>query len=400
MTASSGSRRGFLLAAFVFAVAMVGTTLPTPLYRFYQQELGFGPTWLTLIFSIYAAGVIAALLVVGGWSDQLGRRPMLAAGLLMGAISAGLFLCAHSIPALLVGRLFSGFSAGIMTGTATVAVIEAAPAAWRQHATLMATAANMLGLGLGPLLAGFTSERLPWPLHLVFWLHLALLALALLAVAACRETAPRPARPVLAVQRPAIPAVVRPWFIPAAIGGLAGFSVAGVFTSLVPSIVNQIMEVHSGLVVGAVIALLFAASVCGQAALKWLPCAQHMTVGCVGLCLGMLALGTAMGQASMPLLLAAAVLAGAGQGMVFRAGMAAVAQATPAEQKAAVTSALFVMFYFSMSLPVIALGLSIPMFGLPHTGEVFSALVALIALLALASMKRVAAHRQAISASR
>ncbi|MBD1550771.1 MFS transporter [Pseudomonas typographi] len=400
MTDTTGSRRDFLLAAFVFAVAMVGTTLPTPLYVFYQQTLGFGPTWLTLIFSIYAAGVIAALLVVGSWSDQLGRRPMLAAGLLMGAASAAVFLFAHSIPALLVGRLFSGFSAGIMAGTATVAVIEAAPAIWREHATLMATAANMLGLGLGPLLAGFTAQYLPWPLHLVFWLHLALLALALLAIAACRETAPRPARPRLQVQHPAIPAAVRPWFIPASIGGLAGFSVAGVFTSLVPSLVNQVMGVHNALVVGAAIALFFVASVFGQAVLKWLPAAQHMAAGCGGLCLGMLALGLAIALGLMPLLLLAAVLAGAGQGMVFRAGMAAVARATPPAQKAAVTSALFVVFYFSMSLPVIALGLSIPRFGLSHTGEVFSALVALIALLALASMKRVDAHQQAISTSR
>ncbi|MFF7705787.1 MFS transporter [Pseudomonas sp. NPDC007930] len=395
----TGRRRDFLFAAFAFSVAMVGTTLPTPLYVLYQQQLGFGPTWLTLIFSIYAAGVIAALLLVGSWSDQLGRRPLLAAGMLMGAISAVIFLYAGSIPALLVGRLFSGFSAGIMTGAATVAVIEAAPAAWRQHATLMATAANMLGLGLGPLLAGFTSQYLPWPLHLVFWLHLGLLALALLAVAALSETAPRPARPRLRIQRPAVPKAVRPWFIPASIGGLAGFSVAGVFTSLVPSILGQVIGVHSALLIGALIGLFFLASVLGQAALKWLPAARHMALGCSGLCLGMLALGLAIGWAQLWLLLAAALLAGAGQGMVFRAGMAAVAQASPAQEKAAITSALFVVLYVCMSLPVIALGLCIPLFGLRPTGEAFSAVVAVVALLALASMKRAERRQQGLSAA-
>ncbi|RZA13074.1 MAG: MFS transporter, partial [Proteobacteria bacterium] len=51
-------RAGFWLIALAFLITMIGTTLPTPLYALYQQHLGFGPTWVTLIFAIYAAGVI------------------------------------------------------------------------------------------------------------------------------------------------------------------------------------------------------------------------------------------------------------------------------------------------------------------------------------------------------
>ena len=93
----SPSRRGFFLVACALLIAMIGTTLPTPLYVYYQQQMGFGETWVTLIFAIYALGVIAALLAVGSWSDQIGRRPMLFAGLLMGAISAAIFLLCDSI---------------------------------------------------------------------------------------------------------------------------------------------------------------------------------------------------------------------------------------------------------------------------------------------------------------
>jgi MFS family permease len=392
---TSNPRRGFICAAFALLVAMVGTTLPTPLYVMYQHQLGFGETWLTLIFSIYAAGVIAALLAVGSWSDQLGRKPMLLAGLAMGAISAGIFLCADSIGALLLGRLFSGFSAGIMTGTATVAVIELAPKAWNKSATLMATAANMFGLGLGPLLAGFTSQQLPEPLHTVFWLHLGLLALAAAGLLLARETVNRPAKPRLGFQRPSIPAQVRPLFIPAAIAGLAGFSIAGLFTSMVPSIMRQLLEQSSGLVIGAVIGLFFAASVVGQAALQWLPQRLHMTIGCIGLMIGMLALGVSINTQQLTWLIGAGFCAGAGQGMVFRAGMGAVAMASPPDRKAAVTSALFVLFYISMSLPVIAVGVCVPLFGLKYVGELFSGLVALVALLAMFSMRRAQARAQA-----
>jgi MFS family permease len=396
MTSSaSPSSRDFFIAAAALLIAMVGTTLPTPLYAIYQQRLGFDASWLTIIFSIYAAGVIAALLAVGSWSDQLGRRPMLLAGLLMGAISAVIFLCTDSISGLLIGRLFSGFSAGIMTGTATVAVIELAPKTFK-NATLMATAANMLGLGLGPLLAGFTSQHLADPLHLVFYVHLALLLLAALGVAVIRETVQRPPQLKLGIQKPSVPPSVRSVFISASIAGLAGFSVAGLFTSMVPSVMIHIMDVHGGLLIGAVIGLFFVASILGQASLQWLPKSLHMSLGCVGLIIGMICLGLSIATAQLLLLVLAGLLAGIGQGMILRAGMGAVTASSPPHQKAAVTSAFFVVLYVSISVPVVAVGFSVQVFGLPHVGEFFASLVAVVALLAMISMRWVQS-RQAVA---
>jgi MFS family permease len=65
-----GTRRvnrepAFGLVAFAFAVTMLGTTLPTPLYPLYQQRIGFSGLVTTLVFAVYAAGVIGALLFVG-----------------------------------------------------------------------------------------------------------------------------------------------------------------------------------------------------------------------------------------------------------------------------------------------------------------------------------------------
>lgn len=395
---ASSSSRDFFIAAAALLIAMVGTTLPTPLYAIYQQRLGFDASWLTIIFSIYAAGVIAALLAVGSWSDQLGRRPMLLAGLLMGAISALIFLFSDSIGGLLIGRLFSGFSAGIMTGTATVAVIELAPKSWK-NATLMATAANMLGLGLGPLLAGFTSQYLADPLHLVFYVHLALLLLAAVGVALIRETVQRPPTLKLSIQKPSVPASVRSVFISASIAGLAGFSVAGLFTSMVPSVMIHIMEQRGGLVIGAVIGLFFVASIVGQALLQWLPKALHMSLGCMGLIIGMICLGLSIATAQVLLLVVAGFVAGVGQGMILRSGMGAVTANSPAHQKAAVTSAFFVVLYVSISVPVVAVGFSVQVFGLPHVGEFFASLVALVALLAMISMRRVQSRQAAVSSS-
>jgi MFS family permease len=121
-----GRRAGFAAAAFAFAVAMLGTTLPTPLYVLYRQRFKFSELMITVIFATYAAGVIAALLLFGSLSDEIGRRRTLLPGLALSGLSAIAFLAAQGLGLLLVGRVLSGLSAGIFTGTATAALVDLA----------------------------------------------------------------------------------------------------------------------------------------------------------------------------------------------------------------------------------------------------------------------------------
>ena len=44
------------LLVFVFAVTMLGTTLPTPLYVIYQTQWHLSAAVVTVIFAVYAAG--------------------------------------------------------------------------------------------------------------------------------------------------------------------------------------------------------------------------------------------------------------------------------------------------------------------------------------------------------
>jgi hypothetical protein len=59
----------FWLIVYAFAVTMLGTTLPTPLYVIYQAQWHFSTSLITLIFAVYAVGVLAALLAAGRSSD-------------------------------------------------------------------------------------------------------------------------------------------------------------------------------------------------------------------------------------------------------------------------------------------------------------------------------------------
>ncbi len=93
--------------AFAFGAVMLGSTLPTPLYPLYEHRLGFGSLLTTVIYAVYAAGVIAALLLFGQASDTLGRRRILLGGVAASALSAIAFLTGAGLPALFVGRMLS-----------------------------------------------------------------------------------------------------------------------------------------------------------------------------------------------------------------------------------------------------------------------------------------------------
>ncbi|MEQ6917814.1 MFS transporter [Halomonas aquatica] len=389
---TAGDRRSpesalpFLGVALAFLITMMGTTLPTPLYPVYQTRFDFSQLTITVIFAVYALGVMGALVATGRWSDQLGRRPMLAAGLAAVVISDLIFLSSEGLSSLLVGRFISGVSAGIFTATATVAVMELAPSDWPRRAAFLATAVNMGGLGLGPILAGLSVEYLPWPLRLVYGVHLALTALAVMVVLKAPETVTRPARPRLRLQRLQVPQEVREIFLPAAIAGFAGFAQLGFFTATAPAFMIGVLG-HDNLALGGLLAgSAFFASTLGQLLQERFPAPWRLPLGCVGVILGASLVGVGIGLASLALFLLGALVAGIGQGMAFRAGLGAVLQASPANQRGGVAATFFIVAYIALSIPVVGIGLAVSTFGLATAGMAFAGGVALLAGASLASL--------------
>lgn len=377
----------FLLTAYAFAVTMCGTTLPAPLYGLYQRQLGFSSLVVTVVFAVYAVGVIVALLLFGRVSDHVGRRPVLLVGLGLSAASAVCFLLEGGLPALFAGRVLSGLSAGLFTGTATVAVIELAPERRRGTATLVATVANMGGLGSGPLLAGVLAEYAAAPLRLVFVVDLALVALAVVAVLLTEETVRDRHRGWSRPGRLRVPPRTRPAFVPAAMAGFAGFAMFGLFTSVAPSFLRQVEGVANLAAEGAVVCSVFAASTGGQLLMARVGVRRALLVGCVALTAGMAAIAGSLAAASLPLLVLGAVVAGAGQGLSFRAGVTDVGRSSPPDQRAEVTSALFVVLYVAISIPVVGVGALSVAAGLRTAGLVFSCCVALLAAATAARLR-------------
>ncbi len=351
-------RVAFWLVALVLSITMLGTTLPTPLYVIYQAQWHFSAAIVTVTFAVYAVAVLATLLLAGRSSDQAGRRPVLAAALGASALSTVVFILAPDVGVLIVGRVLSGLAAGLMTGTATAALTELIPASASRRASLVATAANMGGLGLGPLVAGLFAQYAPDPTVLVFEVYLAVLAAAGVCLFLVPETVSPRQRPSVRFSGLGIPERGRGEFIAAAVAVFAAFSLLGLFAALAPTFLGGVLHENNHAVQGGVVFLLLAVGTVTQLALARLT-SRRVVLGGLGLLLAALALiVAALAQAQMALFLAATVAGGAAIGAIFLGSLATANRLAPPGERGRAISAFFVACYAGLIIPVIGVGVA------------------------------------------
>jgi MFS family permease len=352
------SRVAFWLAALILSITMVGTTLPTPLYVIYQAQWHFSAAIVTVTFAVYAVAVLATLLLAGRSSDQAGRKPVLAAALAASALSTVVFILAPDVGVLIVGRILSGLSAGLMTGTATAALTELVPASASRRASVIATSANMGGLGLGPLIAGLFAQYAPHPTTLVFEVYLAALAAAGLCLLFVPETVSPRRRPALRFAGLGIPERGRSEFIAAAVAAFAAFALLGLFAALAPTFLGSVLHENSHAVQGGVVFLLLAVGALSQLALARFNSRRVVMAG-LGVFLAALALiVAALSDADMALFLAGTVVGGVAVGSVFLGSLATANRLAPPERRSHAISAFFVACYTGLIIPVVGVGVA------------------------------------------
>lgn len=379
---------GFWAVAYAFAVTMASTTLPSPLYPIYERHFGFSALTVTVIFAVYAFGVVAALLAFGELSDQVGRRPVLLGALAFAVVALVALLVADGLAVLLVGRVLQGMAAGLMTGTGTAALVDLAPDGRRDFATAVAVVVNIGGLGCGTLLSGALAAWATHPLRLPYVVVLALLAPAVLGVLATRDLVRERRRPRLRLQRLSVPREVRGVFVRGALAGGSAFAVSGLVSAVGPSALGELLGFHSPALAGFVIFVLFGASAAGQVVVRTITPESGLRAGCGLLAVGAGLLIAALAAESLALLLAGAVTIGAGQGIAVGSGLAAVNERTPPERRGETASSFFVVLYIGLAVPVIAAGLGTEATGVRTTGIIYGAAAAAIALGVLASLMR------------
>jgi MFS family permease len=337
---------------------MASANLATPLYEVYAERFHFSSLVLTAIFAAYAFALVPTLLVFGSLSDRFGRRPVIAAGLVVGCAGLALFAAAQGTAWLFAARICQGLAVGMISGAATAALVELDPERDGNRPALLAGLAQAGGSGAGPLLAGVLTEWGPAPLHLSYLLVLGLTA----AGAAVTFTIPEPAggdREPWRIHRPRVPSEIRTDFARVSLTAATVWASVALFLSIVPSYAGDLLETENLALLGALGALALAMSCVSQIASQRLDLSGRNTqgAGLLVLAAGLAALVVAAPLKSLALLLVGAVAAGAGHGAGILNAQDELNSIVPEERRGEVTAAFISCIYLVVACSVIGSGL-------------------------------------------
>jgi MFS family permease len=381
----SGKAAVAVVAALI-GVMFAGSTLLTPLYVIYKQRFGFSGITLTLIYAVYVVGNLAALLVFGRLSDQIGRRRAAMPALAVAALSTLIFLFADAAATLYWARMLSGLGVGVAAGTGTAWLAELVGEDDKARATMIATSTNFVGLALGPLVSGLLAQFAPWPLHLSFVVYLAVVLVLAVFIWHTPETVTHRLRAlgnVSLTPRVGVPRKIRVQFVAPAVTGFGAMALVGFFAALAPSILAQELHHTSHAAAGALVfelaaicavAIVATHSLSSRAAMLW---ALALMIPSVAM------LVAAQVFASLVVMIAATAVCALSAGLGYRGGLQVVNQIAPEDRRAEVVSSFFVCCFMGNAVPVIGVGVISAYSSLPLASSIFAAMIALFALVAL-----------------
>ncbi|MEZ5120696.1 MAG: MFS transporter [Solirubrobacterales bacterium] len=370
----------YALCAAIIGVALFASATPSPLYATYSALWDFSPVVLTLVYAIYAIGVLAALLLAGRASDEAGRRPVLLMALGGLIAAAVLFMLAASVAWLFVARLVQGLATGLALGTASAGLLDFHPRQDPEGAGVTNGAVSAAGLGFGALVSSALVQLLPAPRLTPYAVLLVLLVVALVGVLLMPEPIASRSRLRLTPQRPRVPASVRGSFFVATLAVTCAYSIGGLFFALGPQLAGQVFATGDHVVTGLGLFLLTGVAALAQLAYgrraAWLAVAG----GSGALAAGVALIALSASEDSAAPLLIGSIIGGAGFGLAFLGALRSLSAAIPPDQRAAVMSAFFVVGYTALSVPAVLAGLATTPLGLESTFEIFGTAVAALAL--------------------
>ncbi len=376
----------FAAIAAIFVIFAAAASAPTPLYVVYQKEWGFPNSTLTLVFAVYVFGLIGSLLVLGGLSDHVGRRPVLAAAVALEALAFVLFFIAGNVTVLLVARVAQGIATGAAFSTLSATLVDLNPAHSPGRAGLVNGVAPISGLAIGALGCGALVQYAPAPTHLVFAVLFAGMVFAGLAVVRSPETsARRPGAIASLVPLLGIPARLRPDVFALVPIIVASWALGGLYLSLGPSVAASLFGLRNHLIGGLVVALLSGAGALTAFLLRAWPTSRVLGISAI-----LLSAGTALTFAgvevhSVTLAGAGTIVAGVGFGASALASFGTLARLAAPGERSEVFAFALVIAYLAFSLPALAAGFASTSFGLHPTTVVYSLGVVAFGLIALAA---------------
>jgi MFS family permease len=368
-----------VIAAITFGAS---GSAPTPLYHQYQESFGLSPLTLTVIFAAYVICLLGALLTVGSLSDYIGRRPAIAAALLLNIVAMALFVTADSAVALIVARAVQGFATGFATTTLGAAILDTDP----KRGLVLNSITALTGMTIGSLGAAVLVTYATDPQQLVYLVLMALSAVEAAILFFMPETAePRPGalsslRPHVSVPRQARATLAR--VTPVII---ASWALGGFYFSLMPSLVRIATGTTQPIIGGLVVSALTFSGVLAVPAVRQVKASHVLAGGIVALAAGVaITLGGVHVQLAS-IMLVGTVVAGSGFGATFTGTMRSLLPLAETDQRAALLSAFYVIGYLAFALPAMLAGYLAATMGLVKVAEIYGAVVIVLALGSMAA---------------
>lgn len=381
--ARPSTNRSVVVVTGAFWSMLLCANLATPLYAVYRKQFGFSPAVLALIFAVYALVLMPSLVLFGQLSDRLGRKKVIAAGLVAQIMGLIAFATAGQVVWLFLARALQGLAQGMMSGAATAALAELVDDRGSRTPALLATLAQSGGAAAGLLIAGALAQSFVDPEVLPFVAGMAICVAMVLALASVPETAGGSA--AWHIRRPEVPREVRGDFVRVGITAAAVWAVAGgLFLSVIPSYAADTFHTKNLALLGLLTAILLMSSCVTQLLVRrGVPPAQAQAGGLALLALGLLGLVLAHWVAPV-LLIIGAVLAGGGHGLAFLAAQNDLTQIAPDDRLGEVSAAFYVCIYFGVAVPVIGIGVLASLLSLFTAIAIFAAVTGSAAIVTAA----------------
>lgn len=358
-------KAGFWVVAASMAALTAFSTAPSALYGIYARQDHLSSITITLVYAVYAVGIVVSLLLVGHVSDWYGRRTVLVPAMVTALLGTLVFSNSSSLSALLLGRVLTGLATGaaIAAATAYLTDLDAGPGApATRRSQIVGTVANVGGLAVGPLLTGLLAVYAGAGPRLIYLVFAVLLTLAAVGIALAPEGRPVPdPRPRYRPQRLAIPSAARGQFTAALTGDFLVFTVFGVFAGLASGFLNGTLHRTSPVLAGLAVLISFGAGALTQVVTITWPLRRLLTLGIPVLVLGLSVVVSAawVQPPSLVLFLLGAALAGVGSGAIYRSTLTVILTTAPAAERAGALAIFFVVGYVGLSLPVVGAGVAL-----------------------------------------
>jgi MFS family permease len=373
-------------AAIAFLVFAANAAV-SPLYRIYGAQFGFSATTLTLLFAVYIAVLLLTLLFFGSVSDDVGRRPVMLAGLTVGAAACGLFLSAHTLGLLFAARVLHGIAAGLLAGTASATLHDLRPDG--RVAPVVSSAAPTGGQALGAIGESALAQYAFAPTRLVWWLILAAFVIGIVTVVLMPE--PRTVGPRVASSfrlKVSVPRGARGAFV-AALPALVGtWALAGVYLSLGPSLAAQLLHSTNLVWGGLLIFLLTGFGAAASALLAGRDPSAVMLGGCFALIVGALVTLASIQTRTPVALFVGTMVAGLGVGPAFTGAYRSTIALAPSDDRVGLIAAIYIVSYLATGIPAVIGGIATSHSGLHSTALVYLAVVAGLAAVAIGLLIR------------